>query len=80
MKVMYNKLKGVTVDRGYYTGVVCGYKPNMIILAVENLKGIKDRTWRRLDKYTVVEDQYKDKKYRYIYEDVDYILKQEGKF
>ena len=76
MEKFYNTHKNVKINRGDYTGIVCGYKPNMVILAVEDYGAIKDRTWRRLDKDTYIDSQYKDAKYRYIYEDADYILKQ----
>ena len=76
MEQFYNKHKNVKVDRGTYSGVVCGYKSNMVILAVEDYSKVKDWTWRRLDKDTYIDPQYKDTKFRYIYEDADYILKQ----
>ena len=79
MKKQYEKLKDILVTRQDYSGIVCGYKPNMIILAVEDWSRT-DRTWTKLDEETFIKDDYRDDKYRYIYEDVDYILKQIGEF
>jgi hypothetical protein len=55
-----------------YSGVVCGYNHDHFILAVETTS--KDFS-RKLESPYIME-QYKDTKYRYVFENESEILKQ----
>ena len=77
MERLFNLFKGQQIKHPKYSGVVCGYDDSRFILAVETHddKGI---FFRRLTKYdnAFILDEYRDAKYRYVYEDESTILKQ----
>jgi hypothetical protein len=77
MERLFNQYKEKVVTHTNYSGVVCGYDDSRFILAVEthNDKGI---FFRRLTKHdnAFILDEYKDSKYRYVYEDEREIIKQ----
>jgi hypothetical protein len=77
MEKLFNLYKGLLITHPNYKGVVCGYDDSRFILAVEthNDKSIFFRKLRKDDNVFVL-DQYKDAKYRYVYEDEREILKQ----
>jgi hypothetical protein len=73
MEKLFNLFKEVIITHSKYSGVVCGYNDSHIILAVET-----DDTknfWRKLENPYII-DEYKDVKYRYIFENESEILKQ----
>jgi hypothetical protein len=76
MRRLFDQYKNTVVTHPNYSGVVCGYDDSRLILAVEtnNDKGI---FFRRLTKYdnAFILDEYKDAKYRYVYEDEGTILR-----
>jgi hypothetical protein len=77
MERLFNQYKEKVVTHSNYSGIVCGYDDSRFILAVEtnNDKGI---FFRRLTKHdnAFILDEYKESKYRYVYEDERTILKQ----
>ena len=77
MERLFNQYKEKTIVHTNYSGVVCGYDDSRFILAVEthNDKGI---FFRRLTKHdnAFILDEYRDSKYRYVYEDEREIIKQ----
>lgn len=77
MRRLFDQYEKTIVVHPNYSGVVCGYDDSRLILAVEtnNDKGI---FFRRLTKYdnAFILDEYRDSKYRYVYEDESTILKQ----
>lgn len=77
MERLFNQYKEKTIVHTNYSGIVCGYDDSRFILAVEtnNDKGI---FFRRLTKHdnAFILDEYKDHKYRYVYEDEREIIKQ----
>lgn len=77
MEILFNLYKGKTIVHPKYSGVVCGYDDSRFILAVETHddKGIFFRRLRKDDNAFIL-DEYKDAKYRYVYEDEREILKQ----
>jgi hypothetical protein len=77
MERLFNQYKNTVVTHPNYSGVVCGYDDSRLILAVEthNDKGIFFRRLRKDDNAFIL-DEYKDAKYRYVYEDEGEILKQ----
>jgi len=77
MERLFNQYKNTVVTHPNYSGVVCGYDDSRLILAVEthNDKGIFFRRLRKDDNAFIL-DEYKDHKYRYVYEDEGEILKQ----
>jgi len=77
MEILFNLYKGKTIVHSKYSGVVCGYDDSRFILAVETHddKGIFFRRLRKDDNAFIL-DEYKDAKYRYVYEDESKILKQ----
>ena len=77
MENLFNLYKGVLIVHPKYSGVVCGYDDSRFILAVETHddKGIFFRRLRKDDNVFILEE-YRDHKYRYVYEDEREILKQ----
>ena len=77
MERLFNQYKEKTIVHTNYSGIVCGYDDSRFILAVETHddKGI---FFRRLTKHdnAFILDEYKDSKYRYVYEDEREIIKQ----
>ena len=77
MERLFNLYKEKVVTHTNYSGVVCGYDDSRFILAVEtnNDKGI---FFRRLTKHdnALILNEYRDAKYRYVYEDEREIIKQ----
>jgi hypothetical protein len=73
METVFNKYKNILIVHPKYQGYVCGYTDAHIILAVET-----DDTknfWRKLQNPFIMEE-YKDIKYRYVFEDERELLKQ----
>jgi len=70
---VYNIYKGKKIKQDDYTGYVCGYGLGRYILATESHP---NACFRRLDKDSYVDDEYKDKKYQYVYCDEATFLKQ----
>lgn len=77
MERLFNLYKEKTIVHPKYSGVVCGYDDSRFILAVETHddKGMFFRRLRKDDNAFIL-DEYKDHKYRYVYEDESKILKQ----
>jgi len=77
METVFNLYKEKTIVHSNYSGVVCGYDDSRFILAVEtnNDKGL---FFRRLTKHdnAFILDEYRDAKYRYVYEDERELIKQ----
>lgn len=73
MKKIFEQYKNMRIVHDKYTGVVCGYNDSHIILAVET-KDDKN-FWRKLENPVIMEE-YKDVKYRYIFEDERELIKQ----
>lgn len=73
MKQVFEKYKNMQVAHDKYKGVVCGYNNSHIILAIET-KDDKN-FWRKLENPWIM-DEYKDVKYRYIFEDERELVKQ----
>ncbi len=73
MERLFNKYKNMLVVHKKYQGRVCGYTESHIILAVET-KDDKN-FWRKLQNPYIM-DEYKDTKYRYIFEDERELIKQ----
>lgn len=74
MEEIYELLKGTLIVHDNYQGVVCGYNDTHFILAIETKDASK--FFRVLKKDFMVEEPYKDLKYRYIFEDERIIEKQ----
>jgi len=73
METVFNKYKNMLVIHKKYQGYVCGYNDSHIILAVET-KDDKN-FWRKLQNPHIMEE-YKDVKYRYIFEDENQLIRQ----
>ena len=74
MEIVYNKYKGMEIVHKNYKGILCGYNDEHFILAVE---GNPNLSFRKLPKTSVIDlEQYKDVKYRYIYENESELIKQ----
>jgi len=66
MEKLFQKFQGILIVHPNYEGVVCGYNDTHFILAVET----KDMDFFRiLKKDFYVQDEFKDPKYRYVFED-----------
>lgn len=74
MEEIYENLKGTLIVHDKYQGVVCGFTEAHFILAVETKE--VGKFFRVLKKEFFVEDEFKDTKYRYIFEDEREIEKQ----
>ena len=72
METVFNKYKNMLVVHPKYQGYVCGYTDAHIILAVETKS---DNFFRKLQNPIIMEE-YKDAKYRYVFEDERELLKQ----
>lgn len=75
MERLFNQYKNMLVVHKKYKGHVCGYTDSHIILAVET-EDTKN-FWRKLENPYIMEE-YKDVKYRYIFEDERELIKQLG--
>ena len=73
MEELFNQFKNMLVVHPKYQGYVCGYNEAHFILAVETTN--KD-FFRVLKKEFFILDEYKDAKYRYVFEDERELLKQ----
>lgn len=73
MKQVFEKYKNMQVVHAKYKGNVCGYNDSHIILAVKT-KDDKN-FWRKLENPWIMEE-YKDIKYRYVFEDERELIKQ----
>jgi len=74
MVTVFNKYKNKLVVHPKYQGYVCGYNDAHIILAIETTN--KD-FFRKLQNPIILEE-YKDSKYRYVFEDERELIKQFG--
>ncbi len=74
MKKLFDQFKNSLIVHKNYQGYVCGYNDEHFILAVEttDTKGF----FRVLKNDFIVLDQYKDTKYRYVWENESEIIKQ----
>lgn len=74
MKELFQKFKNALIIHEGYQGHVCGYTDEHFILAVETTD--TKTFFRVLKNDFVVLDEYKDTKYRYIWENESEIIKQ----
>jgi hypothetical protein len=72
METVFNKYKNMLIIHDKYYGHVCGYNDSHIILAVETKS---DNFFRKLQNPYIM-DEYKDTKYRYVFEDERELIKQ----
>ena len=75
MEKIFNQYKNMLIVHPGYQGYVCGYNDAHIILAVET--DSKD-FFRKLQNPYIM-DEYKDTKYRYVFEDERELIKQSKK-
>lgn len=73
METVYNQFKDMLIVHPNYQGYVCGYNDSHIILAVETKD---DKNFFRKIENPIISDDYKDVKYRYIFEDERELIKQ----
>lgn len=73
MEKVFEKFKNMLIVHDKYQGHVCGYTPSHIILAVETKD---DKNFFKKLQNPIIMDEYKDSKYRYIYEDERELIKQ----
>jgi hypothetical protein len=73
MKQVFEKYKNMQVVHDDYKGYVCGYNDSHIILAVETKN---DQKFSRKLQSPIIMEEYKDVKYRYIFEDERELIKQ----
>jgi len=66
MKAVYEKYCGKEIKTGNYSGQVAGYSEDKVILAVE---GNPIPSFKRLDKDSWVEDQWRAGNHRFVYSD-----------
>ena len=72
MEKIFNQYKNMLIVHPGYQGYVCGYNDAHIILAVETKS---DNFFRKLQNPYIMEE-YKDVKYRYVFEDERELIKQ----
>ena len=73
METVFNKYKNMLVVHPKYQGYVCGYTDSHIILAVET---DDNKNFFRKLQNPIIMEEYKDVKYRYVFEDERELLKQ----
>jgi len=78
MENLFNLYKGLLIIHSSYKGIVCGFDDSRFILAVETKDDNKFFRKFRKDDHAYIMEEYKDSKYRYIYENESEILKQHG--
>lgn len=64
MDRVYKALRGKVMKYEGYEGVVCGYSDGRYLAATETKPMC---SFRKVEKDTVIEEAYKDVKYRYFY-------------
>ena len=72
MEKIFNQYENMLIVHPRYQGYVCGYNDSHVILAVET--DSKD-FFRKLQNPYIM-DEYKDVKYRYVFEDERELIKQ----
>lgn len=72
MEKIFNQYKNMLIVHPGYKGYVCGYNDSHVILAVETKS---DNFFRKLQNPYIM-DEYKDTKYRYVFEDERELIKQ----
>ena len=75
MERLFNQYKNMLVVHKKYQGHVCGYTDSHIILAVETKD---DKNFFRKLQNPYIMEEYKDTKYRYVFEDERELIKQFG--
>lgn len=75
MEKLFEKFKNMLVVHPKYQGRVCGYNDAHFILAVETKD---DKNFFRKLQNPYIMEEYKDTKYRYIFEDERELIKQFG--
>jgi hypothetical protein len=73
MEKVFNEYKNMLVVHPKYQGHVCGYNDSHIILAVETKD---DQNFFRKLQSPYIMEEYKDTKYRYVFEDERELIKQ----
>jgi hypothetical protein len=73
MEELFNQFKHMLVIHPTYQGYVCGYNEAHFILAVETKD---DKNFFRKLQNPYIMEEYKDIKYRYVYEDERELIKQ----
>ncbi len=73
MEELFNHFKNMLVVHPKYQGYVCGYNEAHFILAVETKD---DKNFFRKLQNSFIMEEYKDTKYRYVYEDERELIKQ----
>ena len=76
MDRVYKSLRGNVIRYKGYEGVVCGYSDGRYLAATETKPMC---SFRKIDKGTVIEEAYKDVKYRYFYVNESDMIKQQLK-
>lgn len=75
MKLAYQRLKGLEVTHGETKGVLIGFCHDRFIGATLTSPHY---SFRRLEKDSFIEEEYKDVKYRYFYISESYVENQHG--
>jgi len=73
MERLFNQYKNMLVVHPTYQGHVCGYNDSHFIIAVETKD---DKNFFRKIENPYIMEEYKDTKYRYIFEDESQLIKQ----
>jgi len=68
MYLVYKKYKGFKVKHQSYEALVCGFNENKILCATEQRPACSFKK-SELDKDSYIDEDYKDKKYYYLYSD-----------
>ncbi len=73
MEQIFNQFQNMLIIHDKYQGNVCGYTDSHVILAVETKD---DKNFFRKMQNPYIMEEYKDVKYRYIFEDERELIKQ----
>lgn len=74
MERVFNQYKELEIVHPKYKGVVCGYNDEHFILAIKASSSAYG--FRKLPKESIVMEEYKDSKYKYVYENETELIKQ----
>ena len=77
MDRVYKSMRGKTIRYEGYEGVICGYSDGRYLAATETKP---ECSFRKVDKGTTIEDDFKDSRYRYFYlNEADFIKQKKRK-
>jgi hypothetical protein len=73
MEIVYKRYKNKVITHNNYTATCCGYTDSNLILATTDRPNC---CFRKVDKSMYIQDDFRDVKFKYVFEDEQEFLKQ----